>query len=1186
MTSKPPSTASSGPLSSPSPSPSPPPDDRPFPRTLLPPQPKRHMPLDTSSELSELTDEEQDTEKGATSGTKSFSNTPYRRGDIEAWPPSDPDSPKPGVDSDSAPKPSSSKPMSRFKSPLSSRRDSRMTSTEPESPPKSSSSSSRRGKKRRSLVPEPMWDWAYKEKERAARKNGADKDKSSDSSTPVLDKPPGDLTGSPLDLVDEELTKDKEVSIELEEEEEEEEEEETPDPPKAMEEEEDEDEDPGHTGKRVPKPLPPVLINNIKPDVADMDVDPQEDEATLSAEERDVDDDVESEADQEDADVTMSIAAASPPPAPAVLPRPSLGMSDDEDGPAEDDENETASEAEDPEPDPVIAAAEALMDMPREIEPKADATAPSPAIVKPVAAAAAASSIMAGSSVMEPEEAASPTSSASSSRSTSPILAPKPSLLNSKPKLNGEGAHVSPIDTVEPAADEEGDDEKDMDVDDADMEIENDSDLQPAHRAEALDELAKIELKFALLRERSYVEKMGQLAWEEGLVNEGMHPEMLHLHAELSKRRDKRIELAEKRRSYEIVSIGKRRRAGETITWTTWLHARDDLQTEMIAETNRKRRKLERERRAADRPQPVRRIPSYQPEIPVPPTLRDLVHRNPFLRAPSGHSSRKPRATLVSHAHPQLPALDQNEITSDLDYLLAHRRSYEPPRQYDVPYSGMGMGMEPAYPRGQQLPGFGMAGVSGGSRSRHEMAITPLEQELMAGPAMGIPGMGYQTMSREISPVHIGPSPGAKINGWPAGGQQGREWNGGSGRREEEPYREREAHERERERGISLGRPSERDGHFELERTRDRRRDRHDREFDRERELQLGYPQAPGPSTSIRLVHAGPVQAAPHAHHHHVHHHHHHHHNGANGPAPLSTSHMGHASQPHTNGTLPMSPLNPNPHSHAPSPRRDAESGRPASRSGPSTTEVITLSPATSRHVPNSHPSPHWRADERDRERELPPSTSPRSTRDRERGRPVNGQPPLAPHERIMTPFGVHSQAPSGSAFPPGLSSAAAAQQSRGPSRRGSFSADGPTPHIMGGRSSGQTTNGVGPPPSMLHSPSRQPMTMSPPRTTTRLPPPSPSGSLPPLNSLRSPRSAYPVSGDLVKIPPISPSGPGRKEMLTLGDRDGPSSRLPSPPFTGRLPPPPSSLGSQDMGAPPPPSMMGMGVSVGPGDVS
>jgi hypothetical protein len=32
--------------------------------------------------------------------------------------------------------------------------------------------------------------------------------------------------------------------------------------------------------------------------------------------------------------------------------------------------------------------------------------------------------------------------------------------------------------------------------------------------------------------------------------------------------------------------------------------ARDELQTTMVAETNRKRRKLERDRRATERPQP------------------------------------------------------------------------------------------------------------------------------------------------------------------------------------------------------------------------------------------------------------------------------------------------------------------------------------------------------------------------------------------------------------------------------------------------------------------------------------------------------------------------------------------------------------------------------------------------------
>lgn len=52
-------------------------------------------------------------------------------------------------------------------------------------------------------------------------------------------------------------------------------------------------------------------------------------------------------------------------------------------------------------------------------------------------------------------------------------------------------------------------------------EMEREAELGPHHRAEALDVLAGIELKLALLRERVYVEKMEALAWEEGLIEKG-----------------------------------------------------------------------------------------------------------------------------------------------------------------------------------------------------------------------------------------------------------------------------------------------------------------------------------------------------------------------------------------------------------------------------------------------------------------------------------------------------------------------------------------------------------------------------------------------------------------------------------------------------------------------------------------
>lgn len=118
------------------------------------------------------------------------------------------------------------------------------------------------------------------------------------------------------------------------------------------------------------------------------------------------------------------------------------------------------------------------------------------------------SSIMAGSQILEPQ------SLSESSRSASP-----------EPPKHDDGQQPAVS-----APDKEDDiPEKDPDIsmdalepdqeNDQDLEIE--LDMQPAHRAEALDVLAAIELKFALLREAVYVEKMQGLAWEESLVQDG-----------------------------------------------------------------------------------------------------------------------------------------------------------------------------------------------------------------------------------------------------------------------------------------------------------------------------------------------------------------------------------------------------------------------------------------------------------------------------------------------------------------------------------------------------------------------------------------------------------------------------------------------------------------------------------------
>lgn len=173
-----------------------------------------------------------------------------------------------------------------------------------------------------------------------------------------------------------------------------------------------------------------------------------------------------------------------------------------------------------------------------------DVIAPPPEDITPLASAAMALSILGSTnpidlpSLSHTSPSASP--SAASSRSPSPPPGSDAEDTPSHPKLRlheevPEVASRDPdasvtsaameVDVAEEpeAADEQGNDhEHDLDADEEDdLDVEVESDLQPAYRAEALDVLATIELKFALLRERVYVEKMEGLAWEEALVSDG-----------------------------------------------------------------------------------------------------------------------------------------------------------------------------------------------------------------------------------------------------------------------------------------------------------------------------------------------------------------------------------------------------------------------------------------------------------------------------------------------------------------------------------------------------------------------------------------------------------------------------------------------------------------------------------------
>lgn len=78
-----------------------------------------------------------------------------------------------------------------------------------------------------------------------------------------------------------------------------------------------------------------------------------------------------------------------------------------------------------------------------------------------------------------------------------------------------DSSEEAPPKEAEPDPDQDGEPEIE-----AEQEVENE--IQPTQRAEALEILAAMELKFALLRERIYLDKMKAVADEERLVLDGM----------------------------------------------------------------------------------------------------------------------------------------------------------------------------------------------------------------------------------------------------------------------------------------------------------------------------------------------------------------------------------------------------------------------------------------------------------------------------------------------------------------------------------------------------------------------------------------------------------------------------------------------------------------------------------------
>ena len=506
----------------------------------------------------------------------------------------------------------------------------------------------------------------------------------------------------------------------------------------------------------------------------------------------------------------------------------------------------------------------------------------------------------------------------------------------------------------------------------------------------------------------------------------GIHPELIHLDEELSKRRDKRLELASRRRTYEVNDATKRKRAAENAVWSWWkvlsrLNAQAFLFTSRSTSATNFRLKCSRRQTGSEGDwnesaelwndrnpvrhsccmlfsrskltfTPVRRIPHIPLELPPPITLRDLTRNMAYAYAPGRMG--------MTGAYPSLTLLSGIDVEGDLEFLNQNRRGWDMHRGpsniqmlHHHPFESYGPMMD-------NVPGYGILPPGSQPSTSSAAPSYPPHPYNQPPPQQQHPIPGHSGRDRErerdrerdrerererererdrqfaVDPTLPHPSNFAPprsispvhVN---ANGvlKATNGWMTGPGvipADERVPTSKESRREREREEARA--------NREEREREREREREQREREgLDRERNHQLHLMQQHQQQRHQQQQSGGPTlsqQHHPHHHHHHVVHHHH--------PMPPPPQSSYNHNQPGYSGHGNLSPRRV---------ARDLEHSRPRSNP-PLSTEVIDLNSSSGpnkRSMVNVSPVLSSGRDQRERERE-------REQREREREREIHEQ--------------------------------------------------------------------------------------------------------------------------------------------------------------------------------------------------
>lgn len=268
-------------------------------------------------------------------------------------------------------------------------------------------------------------------------------------------------------------------------------------------------------------------------------------------------------------------------------------------------------------------------------------------------------------------------------------------------------------------------------------------------RQDAIDQLTRIEIGFAMLRDRLYSERMRELEMESEMIADGSHPELQHLHALIDTRRDRRIALLQTWLEQDEREFDRRGDSENPIAWVNWRERAADQRRTMIEDANRKRRKIDREKRLLDVPRPVRRHRPFEAEL----LRKPLKYARGARRPP--HVEQEDIRNFI--AYPDLRGLDDYDTWMDMEQMGIRPM----PSSYGEYYRPEEMPVGDAYPPyyGDAPPSmvpYSNHGANGGGGGPGGMPPAPYVERDMSG------GHAYDTpmyMSDEYAPGM--PPPGA-----------------------------------------------------------------------------------------------------------------------------------------------------------------------------------------------------------------------------------------------------------------------------------------------------------------------------------------------------------------------------------------------------------------------------------------